>query len=94
MKAGGDQVADGRALTLYGRADCCLCDEARALVAPLCAEFGVALRELDIDGDSELQRRFFDRIPVLTCGEELIAELSFDHRAVRRRIEQIADIGG
>ena len=36
-------------VVLYGRAGCHLCDEARALVARVCAETGATWAEVDVD---------------------------------------------
>lgn len=51
-------------VVLYGRAGCHLCDEAREVVARVCAELGVTWTEYDIDGDPELQDRYAVEIPV------------------------------
>jgi hypothetical protein len=58
-------------LILYTRDGCHLCDEARAIVQGLLEDRAArgqrtaALRERDITTDPELERRLFDRIPVL-----------------------------
>ncbi|SEF09698.1 glutaredoxin family protein [Jiangella alba] len=49
---------------LLGRPGCHLCDDARAVVAAVCAELGVRWAERSIDGDPELQRRYGEQIPV------------------------------
>jgi len=51
-------------VTLYGRASCHLCDEARATIATVCAELGESFGEVDIDTDPVLQERFTDEVPV------------------------------
>ncbi|UAL29340.1 glutaredoxin family protein [Nocardioides rotundus] len=51
-------------VTLYGRAGCHLCDEARTVIARVCADLGEEYVEVDIDADPELQRRFTDEVPV------------------------------
>lgn len=51
-------------VTLYGRASCHLCDEARAVVAAVCAEVGESFLEIDIDTDPSLQERFTEEVPV------------------------------
>jgi hypothetical protein len=68
-----------RRLVLYGRAECHLCDEARALVAPLVAEAGdVELEEVDIEADDALLARFLERIPVLELDGVIVSELEPD----------------
>lgn len=51
-------------VTLYGRAGCHLCDQARTVIARVCADLGEQYVEVDIDTDPELQRRFTDEVPV------------------------------
>ncbi|HET6563534.1 MAG TPA: glutaredoxin family protein [Marmoricola sp.] len=51
-------------VTLYTRPGCHLCDDARAVVAAVCAELAESFTEVDIDGDAELTRRYGDEIPV------------------------------
>lgn len=52
---------------LLTRPGCHLCDEARSVVAQVCAELGESYEEVDIDrhgGDPELRRRYTDEVPV------------------------------
>jgi glutaredoxin len=59
-------------LTLYGRAWCHLCDDMRAALAPMLAEFGAQVEVIDIDTDPELEARYNEWVPVLVCdGVEL-----------------------
>lgn len=51
-------------VTFYSRTGCHLCDEARPVVARVCAELGETWEEVDIDADPALQDRFTDEVPV------------------------------
>ena len=51
-------------VTFYTRQGCHLCEEARLVVARVCAELGEAFDEVDVDTDPELQDRFTDEVPV------------------------------
>lgn len=51
-------------VTLYGRAGCHLCDEARVVIEAVCLELGESFTEVDIDTDPALQDRFTDEVPV------------------------------
>ncbi|QIK74509.1 glutaredoxin family protein [Nocardioides piscis] len=51
-------------VTMYGRAGCHLCDEARALIEEVCLELGETFTEVDVDADPELRDRFGDEVPV------------------------------
>lgn len=49
---------------LYGREGCHLCEEARAVVARVCADLGEEFEEVDVDTDPVLGGRFSDEVPV------------------------------
>jgi len=61
-----------RALTLYGRVDCPLCDEMAAALGPLIAARGVGLRQIDVDTDPVLKSRFGWDVPLLFDGDQEI----------------------
>ena len=60
-----------------------------AAIAPLCNEFGVALDVIDVDGDTELARRFDELVPVLMHRERELARTRLDSAAVRAYIAEI-----
>lgn len=51
-------------VTLYGRPGCHLCDDARGVIAAVCAELGEEWVEVSIDDDPALADRFAHEIPV------------------------------
>ena len=51
-------------VTFYTRRGCHLCEEARAVVARVCAELGESFEEVDVDTDPDLQDRFDEEVPV------------------------------
>ena len=51
-------------IRLYSRPGCHLCDDARAVIARVCADLGEAYDEVSIDGDPELTDRFGEEVPV------------------------------
>ncbi|SDS24974.1 glutaredoxin family protein [Actinopolymorpha singaporensis] len=51
-------------VTLYSKPGCHLCDDARAVVASVCADLDVGWSEVDIQGDEALYPRFWEQIPV------------------------------
>jgi len=55
-------------VTLYTRAGCCLCDDAKQVIAAAreCADFEYA--EIDIDSDPELVRLYNDEVPVIAIN--------------------------
>jgi len=55
-------------VVLYTREGCGLCDEVRAMLRRLEAEIPHRLRQVDIEADEELIRRYHARIPVVKVG--------------------------
>ena len=74
------------AVTLYGRPGCHLCDEAREVLLRVRAETPFELREVDIERDDELLKRYLERIPVVCLGGEELFEFEVDEAALRRRL--------
>ena len=75
-----------RAITLYTRPGCHLCDEARALIEPLLSEFGATLREVNIDDDAVLRHRYGTDIPVIFIGSRKAAKHRVDPVKFRRQL--------
>ena len=55
----------GLEVILYGRPDCHLCDAARQVILPLKSEFAFEFREVDVDTDAELQKRYGADVPIV-----------------------------
>lgn len=54
-----------KTVTLIGKPGCHLCDDARRVVAQVCAETGSAWEEKDITQDPELYDAYWEQIPVV-----------------------------
>jgi glutaredoxin len=78
-----------RNLVLYGRAGCCLCDEAREVLERVRARHPFGLQERDIDEDDGLLRAYLERIPVLTIDGEEAFELFVDEAELTRRLARV-----
>ncbi len=52
-------------VTLYGKAECCLCDEAMEVLHKVDAIVPFDLEKIDISGNPELMARFGLKIPVI-----------------------------
>jgi glutaredoxin len=52
-------------VVLYGKAGCCLCDDARAVIADVRERRPFELREVDVSLDPVLHARYGERIPVI-----------------------------
>jgi hypothetical protein len=75
-----------RVVTLYGRPDCHLCDEARAVLIRIRASRPFRLEEIDIERDDELFKRYLERIPVIALDGEELFEHFVDEEALSRRL--------
>ncbi|MDH6121329.1 glutaredoxin [Kitasatospora sp. GAS204A] len=53
-----------RTVTLIGKPDCHLCEQAREVIARVTAELGAGFEERDITQDQELYRKYWEQIPV------------------------------
>ncbi|MBX3099425.1 MAG: glutaredoxin family protein [Salinibacterium sp.] len=77
-------------LTLIGKPECHLCDDARAVIASVVAELGdaasISLDELSIHDDPELNARFWDEIPVLMIDGRVHAIWRLDAERLKTAI--------
>jgi glutaredoxin len=73
-------------VTLYTRPGCHLCDEAKLQIAPLLAEFGARLREVNIDADPELHERYGVDVPVIFLADRKIGKHRVDPSQFRRQL--------
>jgi len=55
-------------VTLYTRAGCCLCDEAKHVLAEARRSADFDYEERDIDLDPELRRLYNDEVPVIAIN--------------------------
>ena len=69
-------------VTLYGRPDCHLCDEAREVLRRV----GEPFDEVDIETDDALFKRYLERIPVVAVDGEELFELFVDEEALARTL--------
>lgn len=77
-------------VTLYTRPGCHLCDEAKQQMAPLLAEFGATLREVNIDSDPALRAQFTNDVPVIFLGDRKIAKHRVNLDQLRRQLAAAA----
>ncbi|MFJ8112899.1 glutaredoxin family protein [Streptomyces sp. NPDC096132] len=58
-------AAQDRLVTLIGKPDCHLCEDAEAVVAKVCGELGVPWEQKDITQDRALHDEYWEQIPVV-----------------------------
>jgi hypothetical protein len=78
-------VGDGAVarVELVGKPGCHLCDEARDVIARVCAELGVAWQERSILDDPGLADRYWELIPVTLVDGRFLAQWHVDERQLR-----------
>jgi glutaredoxin len=80
------QLAGPRDVTIYSRPGCHLCKEAKAQIAPLLAEFGARLTEINIDEDAQLRALYDYDVPVIFLGARKVAKHRVDLARFRRQL--------
>ncbi len=79
------------ALTLISKPDCHLCDDARAVVASVLADFDrVSLDERSILDDPELHERYWEEIPVLLIDGRVHNIWRIDPTRLRTALQEAA----
>lgn len=77
-------------LTLIGKPGCHLCDDARAVVNEVMAEFaGVTLTERNILEDVELHERYVEEIPVLLVNGRVHNIWRIDPGRLRTALKEV-----
>jgi glutaredoxin len=73
-------------VTVYGREECHLCEEALAVLRRLRGELGFELEEIDIETDDALHRAYLERIPVIAMDGEELFDFFVDEAELRARL--------
>jgi len=80
-------------VTLYTKPGCHLCEDAKAIIDPLIAEFGATLREINIDTDSHLTEQFGYDIPVIFINDRKAAKHRVNPEQFRRQLAEASRTG-
>jgi len=76
---------------IFGRAGCGLCDEAKAVIAPLRDELGFELVEVDIAQDAALEQAYGWDIPVIHVAGQRAFQHRVDPAALRGQVLRAAE---
>ena len=76
-------------VTLYGKAGCCLCDDAKDVLHAVRAERPFELEEVDVSLDPALNRVYGERIPVVAVEGEELFEYHVDGHELRERLDTL-----
>lgn len=75
-------------ITLYGKADCCLCDAAKTIVRRVTAAYPATIREVDVESDPALRARFGEEIPVVFVDGRKAFKFRVSEGDLRRRLDR------
>ena len=73
---------------LIGKPTCHLCDQARAVVAAVCADLGIGWRERSIMDDPALFDEYWERIPVVVVDGRIHEFWRIDAASLRARLSE------
>jgi glutaredoxin len=79
-------VPDSREVVVYSRKGCHLCEIVKETLAKLERRGGFVWREIDVDGDDKLRRRFTDEVPVVFIDGRKAFKYHMDERDFLRRL--------
>ncbi|MGH7847813.1 MAG: glutaredoxin family protein [Candidatus Binatia bacterium] len=73
-------------LTLYTRADCCLCQEMKAIIQRVAQEIPLTVEEIDVDSAPDLRREYGDEVPVLLINGRKAFKYRTTERELRKKL--------
>jgi glutaredoxin len=73
-------------VTLYTRRGCCLCDDAKQVLAAARRQATFEYQEVDIDCDAELRRQYNDEVPVIAIDGAKAFKYRVDLKDLLRRL--------
>jgi glutaredoxin len=65
-------------VTLYTRAGCCLCDDAKQVISSARQSVDFDYAEIDIDSDQDLVRLYGHEVPVITINRRKAFKFKVD----------------
>lgn len=73
---------------IYGKRDCCLCDDVKAVLLKVRPDIPFDLREIDIESTPDLYATYAERIPLVLVNGRIAFKFRVDEAALRRRLER------
>ena len=80
-------------LQLLTRPGCHLCEEMKELLKDLSDEVNVAVEEIDISGNKNLERKFGSEIPVLMHKHQIVAKVRISKAVLLEQLRTTTSIG-
>lgn len=78
----------GHKVILYGKKECCLCDEAMEVLQKVNASLPFELEKRDITGDRELLEKFGLKIPVIFVDGVEVFKYRVNENRLRALLKQ------
>ena len=75
-------------VVVYGRVDCCRCDEAWELLEKVRKSEDFELSKVDVDTDPALAERYGHEVPVIEIGGRKAFRFRVSEREFRRRLRR------
>jgi len=75
-------------LELYTRRGCALCADLYAAAKPIARRYGVAIREVDIDGNPALREQYGWDVPVLLWRGREVCRHHLDAESLERALRE------
>ena len=75
-------------IEIMTKADCCLCDEAKAVVEQVIPGFPAEIKLTDIESDPELFERYKESIPVVLINGEESFKYKVHPVTLRKKLEK------
>jgi glutaredoxin len=79
-------MSTAREVVVYSRKGCHLCEIVKETLSKLHRRGGFQWREVDVDSDEELRRRFTDEVPVVFIDGRKAFKYRMDEREFLRRL--------
>jgi glutaredoxin len=73
-------------VTLYTRAGCCLCDDAKRVLLQARSRADFDYEEFDIDADPELRRLYNDEVPVIAINRRKAFKYRVDMKELLKKL--------
>lgn len=82
--------ASGVVVSIYGKAECHLCEEAKAQLVALRRRYGFRLEEVDITSDPILLAEYETRLPLIWVDGHLVCKYHVDEVPLLEHIRRAA----
>jgi glutaredoxin len=79
-------MAEPRQVVVYSRKGCHLCEIIKETLTKLQRRGGFSWRDIDVDSDDELRRRFTDEVPVVFIDGHKAFKYHMDEREFLRKL--------